>query len=127
MSNKNIELKNNSKIYWKENPIAKIKKGKNYLSPDIEIISDEALDTQSKDKLYNFLSSWLSNYISEQLNDLINLTKLDNKNKYLRALGFQLYESNGILKRTDIDDIVKAISKDERKQFRKLGIKIGRK
>ena len=126
VSNKNIELKNNSKIYWKENPIAKIKKGKNYLSPDIEIISDEALDTQSKDKLYNFLSSWLSNYISEQLNDLINLTKLDNKNKYLRALGFQLYESNGILKRTDIDDIVKAISKDERKQFRKLGIKIGR-
>ena len=76
--------------------------------------------------MLRFLGDWLSKYISEELNDLINLIKLDNKNKYLRALSFQLYESNGILKRIDVEDIVKAISKDERKKFQSLGIKIGR-
>jgi len=123
---KEVQLRNNYKIYWKENPIAKIKKGKNYLSPEVEIISDEALDAEAKEELFYFLNDWLNKYISEELNDLINLVKLDNKNKYLRALSFQLYESNGILKRINVEDIVKAISKDERKQFKNLGIKIGR-
>ena len=126
INKKEVEFRNNSKIYWKENPIAKIKKGKNYLSPEVEIISDEALHVEAKEELLHFLSDWLSGYISEELNDLINLIKLDNKNKYLRALSFQLYESNGILKRINVEDIVKAISKDERKQFKSLGIKIGR-
>ena len=44
----------------------------------------------------------------------------------MRALSFQLYENNGILKRTEVDSIIKGITKDERKQFKSLGIKIGR-
>ena len=126
INRKEVELKNNYKIYWDDNPIAKIKKGVNYLSPEIEIIADEALNVQKKEELTIFLNNWLKEHVSEQLSDLINLTNLKNKNKYLRALAFQLYEGNGILKRSDVEDIVKAISKDERKQFRNLGIKIGR-
>ncbi len=126
ISKKEIELKSDSKIYWKENPVAKIKRGKNYLFPEIEIISDEALDLSVRQQFSNFLNVWLTSYISKELYDLINLTKLENKNKYLRALSYRLYESNGVLKRTDVEDIVKSISKDERKQFKKLGIKIGR-
>ena len=44
---------------------------------------------ESKENLLNFLNNWLENYISEQLNDLINLIKLENKNQYIRlALDF---------------------------------------
>ena len=74
----------------------------------------------------NFLSAWLDGYITEQLYDLINLVKLKNNNQYLRALAYRLYENNGILKRNSVDDIVSKIDKDVRRQFRKLGIKIGR-
>ncbi len=123
---KEIELGNNYKILWKSNPIAKIKKGNNYLSPGIEIISDEALDLQIKEDFHKFLSGWLSNHILIELNDLINLIKLKDANKYIRALAFQLYENNGVMKRSDVNDIISSISKDERKKFRKLGIKIGR-
>ncbi len=126
INEKQIVFKDNYKIYWKDGPIAKIKKGKNYLYPEIEIIADEALDPQTKNELTSFLNHWLKDYILEQLRDLINLTKLQNDNKYLRALAYQLYESNGVLKRINVEEIVKAISKEERKQFRKLGIKIGR-
>ena len=123
---KELELKENYKIYWKDSPIGKIKKGKNYLTPEIEIIADDALETNEKENLSSFLNNWINNLISEELHDLINLTKLENKNKYLRALAFQLYEGNGVLKRSEVKDIVNSISKDERKQFFKLGIKIGR-
>ena len=123
---KELELKENYKIYWKDSPIVKIKKGKNYLTPEIEIIADDALEINEKENLSSFLNNWINNLVSEELHDLINLTKLENKNKYLRALAFQLYEGNGVLKRSEVKDIVNSISKDERKQFFKLGIKIGR-
>ncbi len=123
---KEIELKENYKIDWKDNSIAKIKKGQNYLSPEIEIIADEALILENQKELSDFLNNWLKKYISEELSDLTNLIKLESTNKYLRALAFQLYEGNGILKRNEVEDIVKGIAKEERKQFRGLGIKIGR-
>ena len=60
------------------------------------------------------------------LGDLINLTKVKIDNQYLRALSYQLYENNGVLKRKNIDDIIKLISKEERKKLWYMGIKIGR-
>ena len=126
IKSKDIEFSQNYKIIWKNHPIAKLRKGNNYLHPEIEIIADENLENNSKEELLNFLNIWLKSYIEEELKDLINLIKTENKNKYLRALAFQLYESNGVLKRSNIEDVVKAISKEDRKQFRKLGIKIGR-
>ena len=126
IKNKEIEFDQNYKIIWKGHPIAKIRKGDNYLHPQIEIIADENLEISSRSELSNFLNTWLKNYIENELKDLINLIKTENKNKYLRALTFQLYENNGVLKRKNIEDVVKSITKDERKQFRKLGIKIGR-
>ena len=121
-----VNLKNDYKIFWKDSPIAKIRKGKNYLSPEIEIIADEALNLQSKDDLASFLKNWLDNHILEELHDLINLTKFKNKNQYLRALAYQLYEKNGVLKRSQVKDIVSAISKEDRRELKNLGIKIGR-
>ena len=121
-----IVLGKNYKINWRENPIARLKKGKNYLYPDIEIIADEALDNQSKDNLFNFLTDWLKKYISDELNNLINLIKLENKNQYIRALAFRLYENNGVLKRIDTEEIINKIEKQDRKQLKGLGIKIGR-
>ena len=126
VNNKQIQFGQSYKILWKDNPIAKIRKGKNYLNPEIDIIADENLEINSKEKLLFFLNTWLKKYIGEELQDLINLAKNENKNKYLRALSFQLYENNGVLKRRDVEEVVKAISKEDRKQFRKLGIKIGR-
>ena len=123
---KDIVINQDYKISWKNNPIGKIKKGKNYLSPEIEIIADESLDTKIKEDLFVFLNSWLDNYISEELNDLINLIKLKNKNQYIRALAFRLYENNGVLKRNEIEEVINKITKEDRKQFRNLGIKIGR-
>ncbi len=123
---KELELRDNYKIYWKDSPVAKIIKGKNYLSPEIEIVADEALEISMKENLSSSINNWIKDLISEQLSDLVNLIRLENKNQYLRALAYQLYEGNGVLKRNEVKDIINAISKEERKQFRNLGIKIGR-
>jgi len=122
----NLIINNENKILWQNEPIAKIKKGEDYLNPEIEIIADDSLPLENKSELEVFVKNWLYEYINENLGDLINLTKVKIENQYLRALAFQLYENNGVLKRKNIDDIIKLISKEERKKLWGMGIKIGR-
>ena len=121
-----LSIDNENKIIWKNNPIARLKKGNNYLNPEFDIIADDSLDEASKLKLINFLTKWLENYINDVLGDLIKLTKHKINNQYLRGLVFQLYEKNGVVKRNDVDKIVKSIPPEERKKLWGMGIKIGR-
>ena len=121
-----IEINDQNKIIWKNNVIARLKKGNNYLNPEIDIIADDSLNENSKLKLTKFLNKWLSDYINEVLGDLIKLTKHNITNQYLRGLVFQLYENNGVIIRNNINKIVDSIPSEERKNLWGMGIKIGR-
>mgnify|MGYP001314208155 FL=1 len=123
---KKISIENDNKIHWDQNPIAKIKKGNDYLNPLIEVVADDSLPKESKLDLELFLKNWLSQHINDELKDLLNLKKTKIENQYLRALVFQIYENNGIIKRKQIEHIVKLISKEERKKLWGMGIKIGK-
>ena len=126
VSNEEIEISNESKIIWKDNPIAWLKKGNSYLNPEIDIIADDALSLDSKNKLILYLNKWLSDHIDKVLGDLIKLTKHKIENKYLRGLVFQLYENNGVVKRNNVEQVVKSIPTEERRKLWDMGIKIGR-
>ena len=126
LEDKGLKVSDGNKIIWKDNPIARLKRGNDYLSPEIEIIADDSLNDESKMKLMNFLKKWLDDYINELLGDLIKLTKHKINNQYLRGLVFQLYENNGVIKRNIVDKIVKLIPTEERKKLWSMGIKIGR-
>ena len=126
LTNSEISLDKESKISWKKNPIARLKKGNSYLNPDIDIIADDSLNEESKSKLSIFLNKWIINHINDVLGDLIKLTKHQINNQYLRGLVFQLYENNGVIKRSEVDKIVKSIPPEERKKLWGMGIKIGR-
>ena len=121
-----IKMNNENNIIWKKQPIARLKKGNDYLNPQIDIIADESLTLESKEKLNTFLTKWLNDYTNEVLGDLIKLTKHKINNQYLRGLVFQLYENNGVIKRSDVDKIVRSIPAEERKKLWGMGIKIGR-
>jgi len=123
---KNLSIDFENKIVWQNNPIAIIKKGENYLSPDIDVIADDALPPDEKKELEQCIKKWISSHVNEVLGDLINLTKIKFENQYLRALAYRLYEENGVLKRDKIDEVVKLVPKEERKKLWNMGIKIGR-
>ena len=121
-----IEINNENKIIWKSYPIARLKKGNDYLNPEVDIICDDALNEESKSKLNSFLIKWLNNYTNTILGDLTKLTKHKISNQYLRGLVFQLYENNGVVIRNKVEKIVKLIPAVERKKLWGMGIKIGR-
>ena len=126
IESQNIKIDHSCKIIWKGNPIGRLKKGNDYLSPEIDIIADESIEEETKNKLEKFLKGWFNKYINEILGDLINLTNKKVENQYLRALVFRLYENNGVIKRDEIENIVKLIPAVERKKLWGMGIKIGR-
>jgi len=122
----NFQLNDDHKIYWMDNPIAYISKGKDYLNPKLELLVDEAIDSESKEKLKIYLEKKLYELILTELSDLVNLSKGKFKNNYVRALCYQLFENNGVVKRETIQKTIKNISKENRPNLRKAGIKIGR-
>jgi len=121
-----IKLNDDNKLCWMGNPIAYITKGKNYLNPKLELLVDEALDLELKEKLKYNLEKKLYALISSELSDLVNLSKSKFNNNYVRALCYQLFENNGILKRNVVKQMIKNISKEDRLSLRKVGVKIGR-
>jgi ATP-dependent RNA helicase SUPV3L1/SUV3 len=126
IKSEDFRLDDNHKIYFMENPIAYLIKGKDYLNPKLELLVDEAIDLDSKEKLKINLEKKLYKLISSELSDLVNLSKTKFQNNYSRALCYQLFENNGIIKRNAIHQMIKNISKEDRLNLRKIGVKIGR-
>ncbi len=121
-----IELKDDFKIYWNKFPIGKLTSGKDYLSPNIELIVDDILENNPKLKLIQFLEKWIKNKIETILKSLVDIKDLKEKNSSIKALAFQLYENNGVLKREQVFEYLKNLGQEERKILRSFGVKFGR-
>ena len=121
-----LQLKEDFKIFWKENPIATIIPGKDYLNPKIKLLIDDSLDVDEQSELKNYLEKWIDKEKNLHLNDLIKTSTIDLENSYARALCFRLFENHGVLKRLDAEDLLKSLDKDQRANIKKIGIKIGR-
>ena len=121
-----IELNDDFKIYWNKFPIGKLTSGKDYLSPNIELIVDDILENNQKFKLINFLEKWIKKKIETTLKSLVDIKNIKEKNSSIKALAFQLYENNGVLKREQVLEYLENLRQEERKILRDLGVKFGR-
>ena len=121
-----IDLKDDFKIYWNNSPIARLVTGRDYLNPNIELIVDEILEQDQKHKLIIFIEKWIKNKIDNILKSLVDLKNIKENNSSIKALAFQLYENNGVLKRDQVAEYLKNLEQNERKILRDLGVKFGR-
>ena len=121
-----IELKEDFKIYWNKSNIAKLISGRDYLNPNIELIVDDILEQNQKKKLITFIEQWIKNKINTILKSLENLKNIKENNSSIKALAFQLYENNGVLKRDQVSGYLKNLDQNQRKILRELGVKFGR-
>ena len=121
-----IELREDSKVYWNNSSICRLSSGKDYLNPNLELMVDDILEQNQKQKLIDFLNKWIKNKINTVLKSLIELKDLKEKNSSIKALAYQLYENNGVLKREQVSEYLKNLGQIERKVLRDLGVKFGR-
>ena len=121
-----IELNNDFKIYWNRFSIARLTPGNDYLSPNFELIVDDIIEQDQRQKLNLFIKKWLKNKINTVLKSLIDLKNLKDKHSSIKALAYQLYENNGVLVRDNVTEYLKNLGQGERKILRDLGVKFGR-
>ena len=121
-----IELKDDFSIYWKKYPIAKLVAGADYLNPQIQLHVDEMVETLDRSKLNSFLQKWINQKIEKELNSLVDLKNINDNNSELRALAYNLYENNGVVKRDNVLKYLKKLNQEERKKLRRIGVKFGR-
>ena len=73
------------------------------------------IDTSEQKKLQIFLEKWINKRINLILKSLIDLKNYKDNKSNIRALAYQLYENNGVIKREDVIDYTKALDQKERK------------
>ena len=121
-----VELRDDSKIYWNNSAIGRLTAGKDYLNPNLELIVDDILEQDQKQKLSDFIGKWLKNKIGTVLKSLIDLKNIKEKNPSTKALAYQLYENNGVIKREQVSEYLEKLDQSERKTLRNIGVKFGR-
>ena len=121
-----IELNEDFKIYWNTFAIAKLTSGLDYLNPNFELIVDDILEQDQRQKLILFIKKWLKNKIDTTLQSLIELKNIKEKNSSIKALAYQLYENNGVLKRENVFEYLKNLDQNDRKILRDMGVRFGR-
>jgi ATP-dependent RNA helicase SUPV3L1/SUV3 len=121
-----VELKDDFKIYCGRYPIANLSPGKDYLNPELLLIIDDMVETSDQLQLSNYLMNWLNNKIKDDLKSLIDLKQIKINNPSIRALAYQLYENNGVIKREDVSSFLNKLGQGERRVLRELGVKFGR-
>ena len=121
-----IELNEDFKIYWNNYAIAKLSTGNDYLNPNFDLIIDDILDQNTIKKLNEYINKWIQSKINNVLKSLVDLKNIKENNSSIKALAYQLYENNGVLKREQVAEYLKNLEQDERKILRELGVKFGR-
>ena len=87
---------------------------------------DDILENDDKQKLSEFIEKWVKEKVNLVLKSLIDLKNLKESNSSIKALAYQLYENNGVIKREAVTEYLKKLGQDERKVLRNLGVKFGR-
>ena len=121
-----INLNEDFKIYWDDFPIAKLTTGNDYLNPNFDLIVDDIIEQNTKQKLNDYVNKWIHSKINNVLKSLIDLKNIKENNSSIKALAYQLYENNGVLKRDQVSEYLKNLEQNERKILRDLGVKFGR-
>ena len=79
-----IELNDDFKIYWNKFSIAKLIPGNDYLNPNFELIVDDILEKNQRQKLNDYINRWLKNKIDTVLQSLIDLKNLKDKHSSIK-------------------------------------------
>ena len=120
------KIKDETFIFWGDEAIGKLKKGKSIYRPIADALNSEYLSSENKVLISAKLQKWLDNEINETLHPL-NKNIDENINTEIRAIIFNCLENFGNIPVEKFKNSLKTISQESKLQLSKLGIRIGAK
>ena len=120
-----IVLANDGVIRWLGDPVAKLARGSDLLSPGAVLLADSRLPDASRETVVARLELWLGALSRRLLGPLFALRELQHDLQPVRDLGEKLTRALGVLERDHVRNQVKALDQDSRAALRKHGVGFG--
>ena len=120
------KIEEDTLIYWGDEAVGKLKKGKTIYRPTADALNSEYLSSENKLLISAKLQKWLEYEINETLHPL-NKNLDEDINSEIRAIAFNCLENFGNYPIEKFKDTIKTISQESKHQLSKLGIRIGAK
>ncbi len=112
-------------ILWRGEAIARFAKGGELLSPRVQALSSDLLEAEQKERIENRLQLWAADLIRDRLGLMLAAREAP-LTGVARGLVYQLTESLGALPRHEASAEIKGLTREDRHELRRLGIRIGR-
>ncbi len=120
------KIKDDTFIYWGDEPVGKLKKGKSIYKPITEALNSEYLSSENKLLVSAKLQKWIDSEINNTLHPL-NKNLDDEINSEIRAIVYNCFENFGNYPIEKFKDSLQKINQDSKLQLSKLGIRVGAK
>ncbi len=131
-----FSLNDDGQIFWQPQPsnplpgdaVAKLKKGRSLLAPEVAVNDSDLVDAAQKDALRAHIQGWLDQHLRDVLQPLFALTVEEGEGALTasaRGIGFQLFENLGVMHRADLEDLIAGLDPDQRRLLRGKGVRLG--
>jgi ATP-dependent RNA helicase SUPV3L1/SUV3 len=114
-----------NRVVWREQPVAVLGKGADWLKPCVEPMGSTLLDSRHRHAIRARLQVWLDTEILRRLGSLTQLTSLEGT-PGLRGIAYRIVEQGGVLDRQIVRKEMDTLAKADRKALSDTGVRIGR-
>ena len=121
-----LEISEEAKIYWGDEPIGRLIKGDKIFAPRAECLNSELLESDKKLAISKKLQEWIDDKIANTLKSLVE--EIDtNISSEARAIVYNVFNSLGTMTVNGHSDNLKKLSEGDKSSLSKIGIRIGAK
>lgn len=120
-----IILANDGLIRWLGDPVARIARGQEILTPQAVILADAELPESAKEAVATRIDLWLKATTRRLLGPLFTLRELHEESTPVRGLAQKIAESLGVLDRGRVRSEVRGLDQTSRAPLRKQGVRFG--
>ena len=122
-----LNFQDDVKMYWGDEPVGFLKKGKYIFSPKVETYDSEFLDTGQKQKISIKLQEWIDNKIMTVLKPIKDNIENEIQSSEIRLITYNLFNFLGTMPVENYFNDIKNLTIENKSIISKLGIRIGAK
>jgi ATP-dependent RNA helicase SUPV3L1/SUV3 len=122
--NEAFRLDDRAQVVWQDEVLATLVLGPERLKPAINLPADERVEAAARQRVEARLRTWIGDHIADVLAPLVKARAAD-VTAGVRGIVFQLTESLGAIRRSEVDSHLALLKDAERAMLARLGIRFG--
>lgn len=120
-----LDWQANGLVTWQGEAIARVHRGDALLRPRLDLLHNDYLESEDRNRLRKILDGWMRERIGTVLAPLLATSDADVQGG-CRGLVYQLVEGVGSLPRVDAETQINVLTREDRKLLKSMGIRLGR-